>query len=134
VFPLLDRPRERIPSQEHGTGIAMEQVSPFARVYEEDHMETEFPFQTSVCPEYECLLLLSKTALDGFARKREELSQYGQNNHEAMKCLLHLRAAYQDSYSKLLHHFDSCQVCQYISKLGERPRHPDVSECESITG
>ena len=93
-------------------------------------MATEFHFKTSVCPEYECLLLLSKTALDDFARKREELNQYGQNNNETMKCLLRLRAVYQETYSKLMSHFDACEVCQYISKL-RNARFGGLSEYES---
>ena len=92
-------------------------------VYEEDHMATRFALKTSVCSEYECLLLLSKTAFDDFRIKREELNQYGQNNNEAMKTLIHLRTVCYDAYSRLIHHFDECEVCQYVSnQRHERPR------------
>jgi hypothetical protein len=67
---------------------------------------------TVVCTEYENLLFSCKDALDDFRIRREELRQYGQNNHEAMMSLVRLRAGYQTAYSKLIHHFDSCALCQ----------------------
>jgi hypothetical protein len=98
-------------------------------------MATEFHFKTSVCPEYECLLLLSKTALDDFTTKQEEISYYGENNNKTRKHLLHLFSVYQETYSKLMLHFDGCEVCQYISKLGNaRSRDGGLSECESNSG
>jgi hypothetical protein len=85
-------------------------------------MGTKFAFKTSVCMEYEGLLLISKTALDNFKKEREELNEYGcgQNKNEAMKTLIRLRADYQRAYSRLIHHFDVCGLCQHVSKISER--------------
>jgi hypothetical protein len=66
-----------------------------------------------VCTEYENLLFSCKGALDDFRIRREELGQYGQNNQEAMMTLVRLRAVYQTAYSKLIHHFDGCELCQH---------------------
>jgi hypothetical protein len=74
---------------------------------------------TVVCTEYENLLFSCKDALDNFRIRREELGQYGQNNREAMMTLLRLRAAYQTAYSRLIHHFDACELCQHGPKQAE---------------
>jgi hypothetical protein len=72
--------------------------------------------------EYEHLLLTSKTALDDFKKEREELNQYGygQNNNEAMKTLIRLRTDYQEEYSRLIHHFDVCGICQHVYAILEK--------------
>ena len=66
-----------------------------------------------VCTEYENLLFSCKDALDDFMIRREELRQYGQNNQEAMMTLIRLRVVYQAAYSKLIYHFDACELCQH---------------------
>ena len=69
-----------------------------------------------VCTEYENLLFSCKDALDDFMIRREELRQCGQNNQEAMMTLIRLRVVYQAAYSKLIHHFDACELCQHGPK------------------
>jgi hypothetical protein len=69
-----------------------------------------------VCTEYENLLFSCKDALDNFGTRRQELGQYGQNNQEAMMTLVRLRAVYQTAYSRLIHHFDACELCQHEPK------------------
>jgi hypothetical protein len=66
-----------------------------------------------VCTEYENLLFSCKDALDVFRMRREELGHYGQNNQEAIMTLVRLRTAYQRAYSKLIRHFDACELCQH---------------------
>jgi hypothetical protein len=68
---------------------------------------------TVVCTEYENLLFSCKDALDDFRIRREELGHYGQNNQEAIMTLVRLRAVYQMAYSKLIRHFDACELCQH---------------------
>jgi hypothetical protein len=72
-----------------------------------------------VCTEYENLLFSCKDALDNFGTRREELGQYGQNNREAMMTLVRLRGVYQTAYSKLIRHFDACELCQHGLKKTE---------------
>jgi hypothetical protein len=71
---------------------------------------------TVACTEYESLLFSCKDALDNFRIRREELGQYGQNNREAMMTLVKLRAVYQTAYSRLIRHFDACELCHHGPK------------------
>jgi len=80
-------------------------------------METRFSFKTSVCTEYECLLLLSKAAFDDFRKKHAELSESERNDQEGAVTLRRLREEYEESYSRLVRHFDTCEICQSMSEL-----------------
>jgi hypothetical protein len=83
-------------------------------------METKFSFKTSVCTEYECLLLLSKAAFDDFRKKHSELSESERNDLDGAQTLRRLREEYEESYARLVHHFDTCEVCQSMSELATK--------------
>jgi hypothetical protein len=80
-------------------------------------MATRFALKTLVCVEYEGLLLASKTAFNDFKVRREELRQAGRTDEKAIASLVQLRAEYQEAYSRLIHHFDDCELCEYMSGL-----------------
>jgi hypothetical protein len=82
-----------------------------------DDMATRFALKTSACLEYEGLLLASKTAFNDFKVRREELQEAGRSYEEAIASLAQLRADYQEAYARLIHHFDDCQLCEYMSRL-----------------
>jgi hypothetical protein len=91
-------------------------------------METRFSFKTSVCTEYECLLLLSKAAFDDFRIKHEKLSVSERKSQQAELELRRLREQYEDAYARLVKHFDTCEICQSVSELTiqAQTRHASV--------
>jgi hypothetical protein len=80
-------------------------------------METRFSFKTAICAEYECLLLISKAAFDDFRTKHEKLSVSERNSQQGELELRRLRQQYEDSYSRLVRHVDTCEMCQSMSEL-----------------
>jgi hypothetical protein len=70
-----------------------------------------------MCPEYEGLLAASKDAFNDFKIQRERYEQSGREDEEVIGSLIELRAEYQGAYSKLIHHFDRCELCQYMSAM-----------------
>jgi hypothetical protein len=82
-------------------------------------METRFSFKTAICEEYECLLLLSKAAFDDFRTKHEKLSVWERKSQQGELELRRLREQYEDSYSRLVKHFDTCEICQSMSELSQ---------------
>ena len=80
-------------------------------------MATRFALKTSACLEYEGLFLASKTAFNDFKVRREELQQAGRSDEQGIGSLIQLRADYQEAYSRLIHHFDECELCEYMSRL-----------------
>jgi hypothetical protein len=83
-------------------------------------METRFSFKTSVCTEYECLLLLSKAAFDDFRTKHEKLSESERKSERGERDLRRLREQYEDAYARLVKHFDTCEICQSMSELSSQ--------------
>ena len=83
-------------------------------------METKLSFKTAVCTEYECLLLLSKAAFDDFRMKHAELRPSERNSPEGELALRRLREDYEASYSRLVSHFDHCELCQSMSELSSK--------------
>jgi hypothetical protein len=83
-------------------------------------METKLSFKTAVCTEYECLLLLSKAAFDDFRTRHSELRPSERNSPEGELALRRLREDYEASYSRLVSHFDDCELCQSMSELSHR--------------
>jgi hypothetical protein len=90
-------------------------------------MATRFALRTAMCPEYEGLLVASKTAFSHFKVQRDGLQQSGREDEEAIDSLIELRAEYQEAYSKLIHHFDQCELCQYMSRLPIKTKTSTVS-------
>jgi len=85
-------------------------------------METRLSFKTAVCTEYECLLLLSKAAFDGFRAKHEKLSTAERKSPQGESELRRLREEYENAYARLVRHFDTCETCQSMSELSTQGR------------
>ena len=90
-------------------------------------MKTNLSFKTAVCAEYECLLLLSKAAFDDFRVKHTQLTPLERSCGEGASTLRGLREDYEAAYSRLVHHFDSCETCQSVSEFSTRPQTRDSS-------
>lgn len=90
-------------------------------------MATRFALRTAICPEYEGLLAASKAAFDDFKTQREGFKQSGREDEEAMGSLTELRVEYQEAYSKLIHHFDRCELCQYMSRQPQKTKPSTAS-------
>jgi hypothetical protein len=88
----------------------------------EDDMATRFALKTAMCPEYEGLLAASKAAFDDFKIQREGYERSGREDEEVIHSLTRLRAEYQEAYSKLIQHFDHCELCQYMSAMPAKSR------------
>jgi hypothetical protein len=78
-------------------------------------MATRFALKTAMCPKYESLLAASKAAFNDFKMQREGFQRSGREDEEVIDSLIELRSDYQEAYSKLIHHFDQCELCQYMS-------------------
>jgi|SRR5580704_1322400 hypothetical protein len=90
-------------------------------------MATRFALKTAMCPEYEGLLAASKAAFDGFKIQREGYERSGREDEQVIQSLLELRAEYQEAYSKLIHHFDRCELCQYMAAMPAKSKPSTAS-------
>lgn len=87
-------------------------------------MESEYRFKTSLCKEYECLLLLSKAAFDDFRTKHDELLRSGQKDGAT---LFRRRTDYEEAYSRLVNHYETCELCQALAELTSKSQSRDDS-------
>jgi len=90
-------------------------------------MATRFALKTAMCPEYEGLLAASKAAFDDFKTQREGYERSGRQDEAVIDSLTVLRAGYQEAYSKLIHHFDQCELCQYMSAMPAKSKPSTAS-------
>lgn len=90
-------------------------------------MATRFALRTAMCPEYEGLLAASKAAFDAFKVQREGYQRSGREDEEVMGSLIELRGEYQEAYSNLIHHFDRCELCQYMARIPEKSKPSTAS-------
>lgn len=74
--------------------------------------------QTGTCPEYERLLQECRTALEIWQRRRVQLYRDGVKSRKMSIELEQLQAKYVKSYARWERHEQSCQLCQYVSKIG----------------
>jgi len=81
-------------------------------------MMTRVPPQTPVCPDYENLLQECREALEIWQRRRTQLYRDSVNSRNMSIELEHLQGTYVKTYALLEKHEQSCQRCQYVSKIG----------------
>jgi hypothetical protein len=79
-------------------------------------MNAEPPNRTAVCNEYERLLILCQRSLESWRNQREEFIRFGLRGKKVAEELLRLQADYAKTYSRLVLHEDSCEVCRFVSK------------------
>jgi hypothetical protein len=83
------------------------------------------PFRTSVCSEYEALLLSCKKALDVYNLKHHE-SRARAYSPEMSEVLSDLADKYERAYARLVKHYSNCQLCHFSQHLKSHrpPRYP----------
>ena len=91
-------------------------------------MDRKASFKTSVCSEYEALLYTSKSALDEFRAAFETSSDAEGRKDESdqQEPLTRLKEKYERAYTRLIQHFDQCELCKISQKSkNKNPPHPD---------
>ena len=83
-------------------------------------MNAEFSFKTAVCTEYESLLIACQKALETWRKRREEITRLRSSKREATDELLRVQADYAKAYSRLEEHQDKCELCRFVSEIGNR--------------
>jgi hypothetical protein len=74
-------------------------------------------FNSAFCDEYEQLLGRCQRALDGWATRREEVSQMGLSGKEIGAELVKLQAEFAKAYAILQRHTRDCPLCQFVAKI-----------------
>lgn len=87
--------------------------------------QVKHPFRTSVCGEYESLLLSCKKALDEYNMKHHE-SRARAYAPEIAELLSDLADKYERAYARLVKHYSNCELCHFSQHLkNHRPaRYP----------
>ena len=83
-------------------------------------MNHELSFKTAICTEYEQLLHECQNALEIWRRRREEVAEAHLTGKQIGYELQKLQANYAKAYSSLNRHDKECELCQFVSKIGER--------------
>jgi len=83
-------------------------------------MSAEFSFKTAVCTEYESLLIACQKALETWRKRREEITRLRSSKREATDELLRVQADYAKAYSRLEEHQAKCELCRFVSEIGNR--------------
>lgn len=83
-------------------------------------MKAEFSFKTAVCPDYESLLIACQKTRETWRKRREEITGLRSSTRKATDELLRLQADYAKAYSRLEKHHDECELCRFVSELGNR--------------
>ena len=81
-------------------------------------MRNRESFNTAVCPDYETLLKQCQAALEIWEQRRDEVCRARLAGSERGGDLLGLQADFAAKYAQLRQHVDTCQLCQFVSKLG----------------
>ena len=81
-------------------------------------MTTPVSPHTPVCPDYENLLQECRGALEIWQRRRAQLYRSSVNSRTMSIELEQLQGRYVKTYALLEKHEQSCQRCQYVSKIG----------------
>jgi len=79
---------------------------------------TQVSPDTPLCPDYENLLLECRGALEVWQRRRTQLYRDSVAGRNMSIELEQLQGKYLKTYALLEKHEQSCQRCQYISKIG----------------
>ena len=81
-------------------------------------MTTQVSPHTPLCPDYEHLLQECRGALEVWQRRRTQLYRNSINTRNMSIELEQLQGRYVKTYALLEKHEQSCQRCQYVSKIG----------------
>lgn len=81
-------------------------------------MNSELPFNTAVCSDYERLLVKCQAAFQNWSEHRQEICDTHLSGKVVGNELLRLQADYAKAYSVLDRHIHDCVLCQLVSKLG----------------
>ena len=73
---------------------------------------------SAVCPDYENLLQDCREALETWQRRRTQLYREHVSGRSMSIELEQLQGTYVKTYALLERHEQSCQRCQYVSKIG----------------
>ena len=73
---------------------------------------------SAVCPDYENLLQECRGALETWQRRRTQLYREHVSGRSMSIELEQLQGKYVKTYALLERHEQSCQRCQYVSKIG----------------
>ena len=74
--------------------------------------------RSPVCPDYENLLQECRGALETWQRRRTQLYRDDVGSRSMSVELEQLQGRYVRTYALLERHEQSCQRCQYVSKIG----------------
>ena len=83
--------------------------------------------KTSVCDEYEQLLIASQRAMERWRSGSAEITQFDAaslDRKSVFDQLLRLQADYARAYERLLKHKNKCHVCQFVSRMSHRMSAP----------
>lgn len=83
-------------------------------------MHSEPSFKTAICTEYEKLLFACQKALESWRNRREKIAPHGFLSKEVGDDLVRLQANYARAYSRLETHDEHCELCRFVSKIGNR--------------
>jgi hypothetical protein len=87
---------------------------------QEEAMHLEPSFKTAICTEYEKLLFACQKTLESWRNRREEVDPHGFLDKEIGDELVRLQANYARAYSRLATHDKHCELCRFVSKIGNR--------------
>lgn len=74
--------------------------------------------QLAVCPEYQRLLESCQRSLAVWQQRRTLAERGSFANERVRSRVERLQTEYERAYALLEHHEQTCQTCQYISKVG----------------
>lgn len=82
-------------------------------------INTQMPFKTATCEEYDFLLHRCKAFFDECRETSQEPILNPRKEAQKKETVEKLLEQYEKSYAKLIYHFDHCRVCQ-LSHTGRR--------------
>jgi hypothetical protein len=80
-------------------------------------MNVKLSFTVSACSDYESLLHMCRAALDEYRLSHQELARSDDNYLKEITVLSCLREGYERAYSRLVRHFENCEVCHSSQKF-----------------
>jgi hypothetical protein len=83
-------------------------------------MQSQHSFKTAFCTEYEKLLFACQKALEDWRTRREEVEAIGFVSKRTADDLVKLQTNYARAYTKLESHEDFCELCQFVTRIGEQ--------------
>jgi hypothetical protein len=82
-------------------------------------MDSQYPFRTAICTDYEKLLFACQKALETF-HHQQRLASLSCTDSDSSGELIRLEAAYARAYARLESHDENCQLCRFVSALAQR--------------